>query len=295
MSTFAQFPRWAEQNRSRIEGKAAIMFCTGGVRCEKASALLKALGAKEAFHLSGGIHRYVETFGDSGLYQGKNFVFDRRVALGAEDTMARGAGSAKDEKGTASGSSTVPFGRCIECQCPWEKLTGRMVCEVCRELALCCDSCSGNDSGVVLCDDHRYLRGHYYWHLDRFSPEELALQCDALATLARRMDAQSEEESAKARAARKTEKTRRAAAAKEQATSGSGSTIQPDSIVTSEDGPPEAATASDAGGPIRVIGQLSAAAGGHSSALSEEQPAIASAGEGISPPVAAGRSDPAAV
>jgi UPF0176 protein len=59
------------------------MFCTGGIRCEKASAYLLARGFSEVYHLKGGILRYLETVPEAdSRWTGACFVFDDRVALG---------------------------------------------------------------------------------------------------------------------------------------------------------------------------------------------------------------------
>ena len=50
--TFREFPEWVEQNRDKLEGKKIAMFCTGGIRCEKATAFVKGLGFDDVFHLS---------------------------------------------------------------------------------------------------------------------------------------------------------------------------------------------------------------------------------------------------
>jgi len=58
------------------------MFCTGGIRCEKSTAFLKAEGLDEVYHLKGGILKYLETIPpDQSLWQGECFVFDHRVAV----------------------------------------------------------------------------------------------------------------------------------------------------------------------------------------------------------------------
>jgi hypothetical protein len=54
-----------------------MMYCTGGVRCEKASSFLRASGVTcPIFQLSGGIHRYLEQYGSQGSFRGSNFIFD---------------------------------------------------------------------------------------------------------------------------------------------------------------------------------------------------------------------------
>jgi UPF0176 protein len=64
------------------------MFCTGGIRCEKASAYLLAQGFAEVYHLRGGILRYLEAVPETeSRWRGECFVFDERVALGHGLTM----------------------------------------------------------------------------------------------------------------------------------------------------------------------------------------------------------------
>ena len=87
IATFRDFPAWFAAQRARLlgENKAVkvAMFCTGGIRCEKSTAFLKAEGVEEVFHLQGGILKYLETVPASeSLFQGECFVFDRRVAVG---------------------------------------------------------------------------------------------------------------------------------------------------------------------------------------------------------------------
>lgn len=80
--SFSAFPRWADENLDRLKGRRVAMFCTGGIRCEKASAYLKRIGVDEVFHLKGGILKYLEDVpaGDS-LWNGECFVFDERVGI----------------------------------------------------------------------------------------------------------------------------------------------------------------------------------------------------------------------
>ncbi len=81
--SFRDFPAWFEANRAQLEGKRVAMFCTGGIRCEKASSLLLGEGVPEVMHLKGGILKYLETQAkDSSLWDGDCFVFDNRVAVG---------------------------------------------------------------------------------------------------------------------------------------------------------------------------------------------------------------------
>ncbi len=82
INTFREFPDWIESNRSLLEGKKIAMFCTGGIRCEKATAYVNSLGLGEVFHLKGGILKYLEdTPVDESHWRGDCFVFDERVAI----------------------------------------------------------------------------------------------------------------------------------------------------------------------------------------------------------------------
>ena len=85
--TFAEFPAWFRAERDRLLADGArpkvAMFCTGGIRCEKATAFLKAEGVADVFHLQGGILNYLETVApQDSRWQGECFVFDERVAVG---------------------------------------------------------------------------------------------------------------------------------------------------------------------------------------------------------------------
>lgn len=80
--SFKDFPDWWAANKARFAGKRVAMFCTGGIRCEKSTALLKAEGVEEVYHLQGGILKYLEEVPeDQSLWRGECFVFDQRVAL----------------------------------------------------------------------------------------------------------------------------------------------------------------------------------------------------------------------
>lgn len=80
--TFREFPAWVEQNLHNQKHRKVAMFCTGGIRCEKASSYMKAAGFDEVYHLKGGILKYLETVpADESLWKGECFVFDQRVAV----------------------------------------------------------------------------------------------------------------------------------------------------------------------------------------------------------------------
>jgi UPF0176 protein len=82
-ASFSEFPAWAEENRERLAGRKVAMFCTGGIRCEKATAYLHSIGLRDVFHLKGGILKYLEEVPETeSLWRGECFVFDERVSVG---------------------------------------------------------------------------------------------------------------------------------------------------------------------------------------------------------------------
>lgn len=84
---FRDFPNYIEQNLEQFKDKQVLMYCTGGIRCERASAYLKEKGvAQEVYQILGGIHRYVEQFPE-GFFRGKNYVFDSRVTVKVNDDI----------------------------------------------------------------------------------------------------------------------------------------------------------------------------------------------------------------
>jgi UPF0176 protein len=80
--SFREFPDYVQQHLDPAQHRKIAMFCTGGIRCEKASSLLVAQGFAEVYHLKGGILKYLETVpAAESLWQGECFVFDQRVAM----------------------------------------------------------------------------------------------------------------------------------------------------------------------------------------------------------------------
>ncbi|MFA6041183.1 MAG: rhodanese-related sulfurtransferase [Methylophilus sp.] len=81
-TTFREFPQFVAQNLDKTKHKKVAMFCTGGIRCEKASSYMKQQGFEEVYHLQGGILKYLETVPqEQSMWQGECFVFDQRVAV----------------------------------------------------------------------------------------------------------------------------------------------------------------------------------------------------------------------
>jgi predicted sulfurtransferase len=89
ISNFRDLPQYIDEHADEFKDKRVLMFCTGGIRCERATAYLKNKQvAQEVFHIKGGIQRYIEAYPD-GYFRGKNYVFDSRVtARVTEDILA---------------------------------------------------------------------------------------------------------------------------------------------------------------------------------------------------------------
>jgi UPF0176 protein len=82
-TTFGEFPAYVEKNLQTAKPKKVAMFCTGGIRCEKASSYMKGKGFDEVYHLKGGILKYLEVVpAAQSKWQGECFVFDHRIAVG---------------------------------------------------------------------------------------------------------------------------------------------------------------------------------------------------------------------
>ncbi len=82
-ASFREFPEWFRKFREENDIKKVAMYCTGGIRCEKSTAFLRAEGIEDVVHLKGGILKYLETVPEQeSLWRGECFVFDQRVSVG---------------------------------------------------------------------------------------------------------------------------------------------------------------------------------------------------------------------
>ncbi|GAB2648213.1 rhodanese-related sulfurtransferase [Prescottella soli] len=104
-----------------LKAKPVVTYCTGGVRCEVLSALMRNRGFEEVYQLDGGIVRYGEAFGDEGLWDGSLYVFDQRMNLDFTD-------------------KAVTLGRCTLCQAPTSRYRNHPDVNG-RELTLVCETC----------------------------------------------------------------------------------------------------------------------------------------------------------
>ena len=81
-TTFREFPEYVKTHFDPKKHKKVAMFCTGGIRCEKASSYMMSKGFDEVYHLEGGILKYLEEIRpEESLWEGECFVFDQRVAI----------------------------------------------------------------------------------------------------------------------------------------------------------------------------------------------------------------------
>ncbi len=86
IQSFKELPEYIDKNIETFKNKKVLMYCTGGVRCERASTYLKSKGIDEVYQVKGGIHRYVEKYPD-GHFRGKNYVFDSRITVKVNDDI----------------------------------------------------------------------------------------------------------------------------------------------------------------------------------------------------------------
>jgi UPF0176 protein len=86
IETFSDFVTWVREHLDPAKTPKVAMYCTGGIRCEKASAFMLQEGFSDVFHLKGGILKYLEEIPTtSSKWQGECFVFDRRTSVGHAD------------------------------------------------------------------------------------------------------------------------------------------------------------------------------------------------------------------
>ena len=146
------FPGWLTMpdTQKKLNGKRVMMYCTGGIRCERASALLGEVQAavpnfetKGIFELRGGIERYMKTFPEGGAWKGKNYVFDRRLV------------QVPDAKPVEALQRDVES-RCAGCRKKWDVYRGRTKCvgRDCGVPVILCPACDGDEvvARTVLCE-----------------------------------------------------------------------------------------------------------------------------------------------
>jgi predicted sulfurtransferase len=120
----------------KLREKTVLMYCTGGIRCERGAQVLLAAGVSRVYQLQGGVHRYLQCFPDGGHFQGKLLVFDGR--------------------GSVPGGPQV-VGQCVRCLAPWDDYSAQQRCVACRALLLLCDACLNHPTQNY---DHDYNNNH---------------------------------------------------------------------------------------------------------------------------------------
>lgn len=152
MRKSTDFTSWLaeEETKQKLEGKTVMMFCTGGIRCERASAYLdNQIGSKVngIYQLKGGIERYLKEFPDGGFWRGKNFVFDKREAISAGNINGDGGVVRKDA--TSVKEKMLKWGaECAKCKNPWDRYVGKRKCFTCGVPVLVCDACMSQLSSI---------------------------------------------------------------------------------------------------------------------------------------------------
>lgn len=131
VSTTRDFVAELESGKyDHLKDKAVVTYCTGGIRCEVLSGLMKSRGFGEVYQLDGGIIRYGETFGDDGLWEGSLYVFDKRGSVDFSD-------------------QTSVLGHCVVCGTSTKRMQncGDLSCR--EQLVVC-----GSHAGVARCPAH---------------------------------------------------------------------------------------------------------------------------------------------
>jgi predicted sulfurtransferase len=156
-----EWPKWlaAKETQQQLHGKKVMMFCTGGIRCERAAALVNQMalvssadnrhggaGGKDAdadtqpfqpqgvYHMQGGIERYLRTFPTGGFWSGKNYLFDKRMEQIPEH---------KDALKVEQEVSTKLKAKCSRCRQPWTSYRGKYKCSqtLCGVPVIVCETC----------------------------------------------------------------------------------------------------------------------------------------------------------
>lgn len=105
-----------------MKDRPVVSYCTGGIRCEVLSSLMKNRGFKEVYQIDGGIVRYGEKYGNSGLWEGSLYVFDKRMHM-------------------EFGEDAAQLGHCVNCGAPTNKFEHCINEDECRQLVLMCPQC----------------------------------------------------------------------------------------------------------------------------------------------------------
>lgn len=163
---FSEFPRWADELDAPRD-KPVLMYCTGGIRCEKFSGLLKRRGFKQVYQLDGGVLRYSHEVGHEH-WVGRCFVFDDRMAVNV-------------------GEEGEDIAQCHRCGAPTSRMLNCANVD-CHWLFVCCDDCAVAHQAT--CSDacleaprlREFKRAHLQRPWRRLHDEELKAEESPAAT-----------------------------------------------------------------------------------------------------------------
>lgn len=151
MRNSIEFPKWLNDpaTQEKLNGKKVLMYCTGGIRCERATALLNQMSTinpnlkpKGVYELRGGIERYIKTFPEGGFWKGKNYLFDRRMEQLPGSKSAEEIESNMDSK-------------CCVCREKCNSYRGKFTCSksLCGVPVIVCEPCStGPEQKALTCE-----------------------------------------------------------------------------------------------------------------------------------------------
>lgn len=111
-----------------LKERPIVTYCTGGIRCEVLSAVMKKRGFREVYQIAGGIVRYGETYGDQGLWEGSLYTFDGRMAINFSD-------------------NAKVIGRCDNCSAPTNQFHN-CANQSCHQLYLLCEGCAFKEDNL---------------------------------------------------------------------------------------------------------------------------------------------------
>ncbi len=139
VDTSRDFVREIESGKyDHLKEKPVVTYCTGGIRCEILSVVMKNRGFKEVYQIDGGIVKYGEKFADSGLWEGSLYTFDSRMAIDFS-------------------TKTKVIGECEICKAP-SKIFRNCRTKTCHELILLCDSCNDLPASTKCTHDKTKVR-----------------------------------------------------------------------------------------------------------------------------------------
>ena len=145
MRNSREFPKWlnAPETKEKLKGKKVMMCCTGGIRCERATALLSQMERAEdelqtqgIYHVRGGIDRYLKTFPEGGYWKGRNYLSDLR---GEQENWRK----KPDEVVNTETANACKDSYCCVCKDHYALYKGKHVCsnKECKVPVIVCDRC----------------------------------------------------------------------------------------------------------------------------------------------------------